>query len=136
MSADKFFSGSDLLVYIGAEPIGHSRSCSFSMSQNLADATTKSNNGFMEYVPTTRGWELSCDGLGVWNENINQFFNAINDRTPLIIKFSPRNAVSGTTYYSGTAYIESFDVSGEMEDGVTYSVSMKGSGILSGLTSV
>ena len=105
------------------------------MSQNLADATTKSNNGFMEYVPTTRGWEVSCDGLGVWNENINQFFNAVNNRTALTIKFAPRNAVSGTTYYQGTAFIESFDVSGEMEDGVTYSVSMKGSGILSGLTS-
>lgn len=135
MSADKFFSGSDLLVYIGGTPIGHSRNCTFSMSQKLADATTKSNEGFMEYVPTTRSWDIKADGLGVWSENISTFFDAVNNRTALTVKFSPRNAVSGTTYYQGTAYIESFDVAGQMEDGVTYSVSMKGSGILSGLTS-
>jgi TP901-1 family phage major tail protein len=129
-----FLNGSDLLVYIGsgqtATAVGYSRSCSISLSTNMADATTKSNNGFSESIPTTKSWEISVEGLGVWNENIKQFVDAYNDRTPLVISFHPTQLASGQMKYSGTAYLESLEISGEMEDGVTYSVSFKGSGAL------
>lgn len=129
-----FLNGSDLLVFIGtgqtATPIGYSRSCSISLSTNLADCTTKSNSGYTEVIPTTKSWEVSVEGLGIWNENIKQFVDAYNDRTPLAISFHPKDLASGQMKYSGTAYLESMEISGEMEDGVTYSVSLKGSGAL------
>jgi TP901-1 family phage major tail protein len=129
-----FLNGSDLLVYIGsgstATPVGYSRSCSISLSTNMADATTKSNDGFTEVIPTTKSWEVSVEGLGVWNDNIALFVNAYNARTPLAISFYPTQLATGQMKYSGTAYLESLEISGEMEDGVTYSVSLKGSGAL------
>jgi TP901-1 family phage major tail protein len=129
-----FLNGSDLLVFIGtgstATAIGYSRSCSISLSTNMADATTKSNDGFTEVIPTTKSWEVSVEGLGVWNDNIKQFVDAYSARTPLAISFYPKDITTGQMKYSGTAYLESLEISGEMEDGVTYSVSLKGSGAL------
>lgn len=128
--AENFINGSDLLLYIGVEPVGYSRSCSISMNQTMADVTTKSNDGFTESLPTTRSWECSVDGLAVWQENIKSFTQAFQNKTKLEIKFKPRAAVASDLIYSGFAYIESLEISSEMEDAVSFSLSMKGSGAL------
>ncbi|WP_316817282.1 phage tail tube protein [Pedobacter nyackensis] len=133
--ANNFLNGSDLLVYLGtgqtATALGYSRNCSISLSTNMADATTKTNEGYTESIPTTKSWSVDADGLGVWNENIKQFVAAFDTRSPLHVSFKPSTVVSGTTMvYSGTAYIESLDIEAPMEDGVTYKLSLKGSGKL------
>lgn len=128
--AEKFLNGSDLLIYIGANPVAFSRSCSISMNTAMADCTTKDNDGYSESIPTTRSWECSVDGLGVWNSNIKEFMAAFQNKTALDIKFKPREVATGDLVYSGKAFIESLEISGEMEDGVTYSVSLKGTGAL------
>ncbi|MEJ5962819.1 phage tail tube protein [Pedobacter immunditicola] len=128
--ADNFINGSDLVLFIGAEPIASSRSCSISMSVNMADATTKDNEGYSESIPTTRSWELSADGLAAWGGNIKELMTAFQNKTALQIKFSPRELATGDMVYSGTAYLESLEIDAPMEDGVSFSVSLKGSGKL------
>lgn len=128
--ADNFLNGSDLLIYIGANPVAFSRSCSISMNTAFADATTKDNNSYSESIPTTRSWECSVDGLAVFGSNIKDFMAAFTAKTLIDIKVSPRNAAASELVYKGKAYIESLEISGEMEDGVTYSVSLKGTGAL------
>lgn len=128
--ADNFLNGSDLLIYIGATPVAFSRSCSISMNTAFADATTKDNQHFAESIPTTRSWEMSVEGLGVWNSNIKDFMAAYQSQLSLDVKFSPRTTKTGDLQYTGKAFIESLEVSGKMEDGVTYSVKLKGSGAL------
>lgn len=133
--ANKFLNGSDLLVFLGtgstATALGYSRNCSVSLSTNMADATTKSNDGWEESIPTTKSWSVDADGLGVWGENIKEFVAAFDSRLPLQVSFKPSVVVTGTTMvYSGTAYIESLDIDAPMEDGVSYKLSLKGSGIL------
>lgn len=129
-----FLNGSDLLVYLGSGttvPIAYSRNCSVSLSVNLADTTTKSNNGWSESLPTTKSWSIDADGLGVWGENIKEFVAAFDSRLPLQVTFRPATIISGSTQtYSGTAYIESLDIEAPMEDGVSYKLSLKGSGKL------
>ena len=128
--ADNFINGSDLVLFIGSTPIASSRSCSISMSVNMADATTKDNEGYSESVPTTRSWEISADGLAAWDGNVVERMNAFQNRTALSVKFSPRILESGDKFYSGIAYLESLEIDAPMEDGVSYSVSLKGSGKL------
>ncbi|MBE9598740.1 phage tail tube protein [Pedobacter sp. MC2016-24] len=132
--ANNFTNGSDLLIYIGtgstATPVAFSRNCSISMSTNMADATTKSNDGFTEIIPTTKSWSIDTDGLGVWNGNIKEFMQIYDDRSPIQVSFKPRAVATGDLVYSGTAYIESLDIEAPMEDGVTFKISLKGSGKL------
>lgn len=132
--ASKFVNGSDLLVYLGTGttvPIAYSRNCSLSLSVNIVDATTKSNDGWEESIATLKSWSIETDGLGVWTENIKEFVAAFDSRAPLQVTFRPSTIVSGVTQtYKGEAYIESFDVEAPMEDGLTYKLSLKGSGKL------
>jgi len=132
MANTQKFLGTDLLVYIGSVAVGHSRSASLKMSSQLADATTKdSTDAFTEYIPSIKSWEISTEGLLVWGD-VNQWYNAIKDGTPLTISFKPSLAATGDLILSGVAYLENFEVSADNGEVVTYSVSFKGSGVLDG----
>ena len=128
--ANTKFLGTDLLVYIGNEAIAHSRKASFKLNAQLADATTKDSAGaFTEYLPSLKSWELSTEGLAVWGD-MGEWYNAITNGTPLTVSFKPTNQVTGDITLSGVAYLESFEVNAENGEVVTYSVSFKGSGVL------
>ena len=135
MATNTKFLGTDLLVYITtsggtATAIAHSRKASFKLNSQLADATTKDSEGaFTEYLPSLKSWELSTDGLAVWG-NMGQWYDAIAAGTPMQISFKPTNQTTGDITLSGTAFLESFEISAENGEVVTYSVSFKGSGKL------
>ena len=128
--ANTKFLGTDLLVYIGATPIAHSRKASFKLNSQLADATTKDSDGaFTEYLPSLKSWEVSTEGLAVWGD-MSQWVDAITNGTPLAISFKPTNQATGDITLSGTAFLESCEINAENGEVVTYSVNFKGSGKL------
>jgi len=129
--ANTKFLGTDLMVYIGAVPVANSRSATFKMSQQLADSTTKDSDGaFTEFIPSIKSWELSTEGLAVWGAT-DQFSDAIINGTLLNVQFKPKTATTGNVVYSGTVYAESYEITGDNGEVVTYSVNFKGSGKLS-----
>lgn len=129
--ANTKFLGTDLMVYIGAVPVANSRSATFKMSQQLADSTTKDSDGaFTEFIPSIKSWELSTEGLAVWGAT-DQFSDAIINGTALTVQFKPKTATTGNVIYSGTVYVESYEITGDNGEVVTYSVNFKGSGKLS-----
>jgi predicted secreted protein len=128
--ANTKFLGTDLMVYVGATPIAHSRSASFKISTALADSTTKDSAGsFTEFLPSIKSWELSTEGLAVWGE-MGQWIDAITHGTPLTVSFKPTNQVAGEITLSGTVFLESCEINADNGEVVTYSVSFKGSGML------
>jgi len=128
--ANTKFLGTDLLIYVGSTPIAHSRTASFKVSANLVDSTTKDSIGaWTEQLSATKSWELSTEGLAVWG-SIDQWVDAITAGTPLQVSFKTLNQVTGDITYSGTAFVESCDITAPNAEVVTYSVNFKGSGPL------
>lgn len=129
------FNGSDLLFFIGSQPVAMSRTCSISIKTNMVDTTTKDSvGGWAESLPVGKSWTGKVDGLVVWG-NVEQFSDAIIDRTLLQISFKKRDSVAGDPVYSGSAWIESFDMDAGQDAAVTYSIAFTGCGALSSTTS-
>jgi predicted secreted protein len=147
MATTSVFNGTSLVVLIGAEVIGFATSCSLSMAIDSPDASTKQSLGWAEEIGGQKSWSLTTDGLAtvvpgaVANYiSTTELANLAFDRTAVLVKFTTINngtsptpgvtPVPGDTYYEGYAFIESVDITADMENPVTYSVSFKGTGPL------
>ena len=147
MATTGVFNGTSLVVLIGAEVIGFATSCSLSMAIDAPDASTKQSLGWAEEIGGQKSWSLTTDGLATVVPgavatyiSTTELSNLAFARTSVLVKFTTINngtsptpgvtPVPGDTYYEGYAFIESVDVTADMENPVTYSVSFKGTGPL------
>jgi predicted secreted protein len=145
MATTSVFNGTSLVVLIGTEVIGFATSCSLSLAIDAPDASTKQSLGWADEIGGQRSWSLTTDGLAtvvpgtvatyVTTAELNALAIA---RTAVTVKFTTVDnstvggvtPVTGDTIYSGSAFIESVDMTADMENPVTYSVSFKGTGAL------
>jgi predicted secreted protein len=145
MATTGIFNGTSLVVLIGTEVIGYATSCSLSLAIDTPDSSTKQSLGWADEIGGQRSWSLTTDGLAtvvpgtvatyVTTAELNALAIA---RTAVTVKFTTVDnstvggitPVSGDVIYSGSAFIESVDLTADMENPVTYSVSFKGTGVL------
>ena len=145
MATTGVFNGTSLVVLINNEVIAYSTSCSLSIAIDAPDASTKESLGWADEIGGQRSWSLTTDGLAtvvpgtvatyVTTAELNALAIA---RTAVQVKFTTVDnstvggvtPVSGDVIYSGSAFIESVDMTADMENPVTYSVSFKGTGPL------
>ena len=128
--ASTVFIGTNLLVKIaddGVSPatIGHSTSCSISFTNDMAAATTKDSSGFSEVIPAVRSAEISFDGLVDYTDGAGGMTGGGEIAHKLLTRqkcdFSFGTAATGDTVYTGEGYISAAEISGAMEEAVTYS---------------
>ena len=145
MATTSVFNGTSLVVLIGTEVIAFATSCSLSIAIDAPDASTKQSLGWADEIGGQRSWSLTTDGLAtvvpgsvatyVTTAELNALAIA---RTSVLVKFTTVDnstvggitPVTGDVIYSGQAFIESVDMTADMENPVTYSVSFKGTGPL------
>lgn len=139
MATTGVFNGTSLVVLVGTEVIAHATSCTLSVSADLPDATTKQSGGWAEEIAGLRSWSLTTDGLATveptgTNYVVGDLFSALNGRTKVTVKFTTVNGstpITGDLYWEGDAFLESLDITADMESPVTYSASFTGTGELS-----
>lgn len=98
------------------------------------DYTSKDSAGWAETGNGLRHWSGSCTIIVDWQEaskkQYKDIFTAITDRTSLSLIAKMSTAVTGDVSHSGTAKIDSVNLSAPMEDKVTASFNFTGSGAL------
>lgn len=140
MATTGVFNGTSLVVLVGAEVVAHATSCSLSLSTDLPETTDKQSGGWAEHLAGAKSWTLTTDGLATVDPaatasyyTTGELMSAIANRTKVTVKFttvSGTTAVIGDLYWSGEAFIESMDITADMESPVTYSASFTGTGAL------
>lgn len=142
MATTGVFNGTNLVILIGTEVVAHAKNCSLSVKENLPDASTKDSGGWAEEIGGQRSWSLKADGLATVeptnpNYSVGDLFTALNNRVAVTVKFTTYvggSQVAGDLYWSGSAFVESLDVTADMEAPVTYSASFTGTGVLTQAT--
>jgi predicted secreted protein len=133
-----------LVVLIGTEVVAHATSCSLSFSVDLPESTTKQSGGWVDHIGGAKSWSLTTDGLATVDPaatasyyTTGELMTAIANRTAVTVKFttvSGTTVVSGDLIWSGSAFIESMDITADMEAPVTYSATFTGTGVLTQAT--
>ena len=145
MATTSVFNGTSLVVLIGTEVIAFATSCSLSIAIDAPDASTKQSLGWADEIGGQKSWSLTTDGLATVVPgavatyiSTTELSNLAIARTAVTVKFTTVDnstvggvtPVTGDVIYSGSAFIESVDMTADMESPVTYSVSFKGTGVL------
>jgi hypothetical protein len=124
MPTTSVFNGTNLLLKVEGTTLGHTTSCSLSLSNDLPEATTKDSNGFQEVIAGVISGELSFDGLVDYSDTANaiELADYLLARTVLTCVFG--TATSGDAIYTAEGYLSSVEQSAEMEGPVSYSGSI------------
>ena len=124
MATTGVFNGTNLLLKVESATIGHTTSCSLSLSMDTPEATTKDSAGFSEYIGGVKGGEISFEGLVAYDDSANviEMADYLLARTQLTCVFG--TAEAGDAIYTAEAFLSSVEMSAEMEAAVTYSGSL------------
>lgn len=124
MATTGVFNGTNLILTIEGATVGHTTSCSMSLSMDTPEATTKDSNGFSEYIGGVKGGEISFEGLVAYDDTANaiEMADYLLARTQLTCVFG--TAETGDAVYTAEGFLSSVEMSAEMEAAVTYSGSI------------
>ena len=142
MATSGVFNGTSLVVLVGTEVVAHATSCTLTVSADLPDATTKQSGGWADHIAGLRSWSITTDGLATveptgTNYVVGDIFSALNGRGTVTVKFttvSGSTPIVGDLIWSGSAFVESLDITADMESPVTYSASFTGTSTLTQAT--
>lgn len=134
MATSGVFNGTNLLVKVGGTVIGHTTSCTLSISHDIADATTKDSAGWSEGISGLRSGEISFDGLVDYSDanSVIDLIDLVSTRAKVTCVFG--TAATGDTIYTAQGFISSIEQTGEMEAAVTFSGSITLTGAIVGST--
>lgn len=118
------FNGTNLVLQVEGNEIGHTTSCSLSLSNDLPEATTKDSNGYAEHIAGVISGEISFDGLVAYDDTTNaiQLNDFINARTQITCVFG--TTVTGDAIYTAEGFLNNVETTAEMESPVSYSGSI------------
>ena len=138
MPATSIMNSTDVVIQISTDGssydiIGRATSASLSVSMETRSTTTKDSAGWDENLEGLKSWSLSGDGLVTYSiandyETPDELFTILNNRTAIDVKFG--SMTSGEIDYSGKAYLVSYEQEAGVEENVTYSFSITGTGVL------
>jgi len=124
MATTSVFNGTNLLLKIETVTLGHTTSCSLTLSNDLPEATTKNSSGFQEVIAGVISGEISFEGLVDYSDSSNaiEMADFLIARTSLTCVFG--TAETGDAVYTAEGYLSSIEQSAEMESPVSYSGSI------------
>lgn len=123
-------NGTDLLVYVGSNPIAHSTSATLTIEQDLPDATTKSSGGWADHINGLKSWSIDFDGLVDYSASygVEELFDNLKNGNNVTVKFSTED--SGDSYWTGSASCSNLTMTADMEAPVSFSGTFTGKGTL------
>lgn len=130
------FAGFTGKVYISVDgmqtwvPIGETKDATLTVNQDEIEATSYDSIGWMESIVGLLSWEMSMESLYVYgNEGQTELEDALLGGQVVGWRFLPKVA-TGNKGYQGQGFATSYEVNVPVDDAVTLSLDIKGSGYL------
>ena len=116
----------------GEATIAKIESWKLNLKANEVDVTTFDSDGWEETAVTTKGWEVSCEGIfdkAGQQVALTAFANGTDLPVDLFI-----DKASLEADFDGNVKISGIDIDTSVKDKIKFSMKCKGNGILNGLT--
>lgn len=129
MANEKPFTGLTAKVKIGtgstAEVLGYMSGADLSLEKEIIEILAFGME-FKEKVPAIKDWSLSVDGTFAVVDGGSQekLYDAFSSGDPLTLSIY----LDDNTYFEGTGYVSSFEISAAPDDKISLSCEIAGSG--------
>lgn len=124
-----------VVLSLAGTALAHCTSASLSISRDLRDSTTKSTGGWSESLGGLMSWEMSGDAfVDITEGDAVTNIAALITGTKIVVTFVLDDADSATpapVTYSGDALITSVSMDAGVEENMSWSISLTGTGPLS-----
>lgn len=125
----KEIRGADVLIKVGGVAVAGQRDCTLSMNGDEIDTTTKTNEGWKTFLQGLKDWSMDLDFVNYFGEPAES--QKVLKRAFLNGQTIQAVMTFGTEeVYSGEAAITSMNLSGQMSDVSTASLTIKGASAL------
>lgn len=124
---DVALTGLTAKVSIGTTDIAYISGVDLTMEKSIIEVLSFGNR-YKEKVPAINDWSATVDGTAAFAAGAtqNQLLDAYDDDTLVTLKVY----LNETTYFEGTAYISSINLSGAPDDKMSISAEFAGSGAM------
>jgi len=119
--------GSEGTVHVGSNAIAEIRSYSLEETADTVEDTTM-GDAARTYLASLTTFSGSIDVF--WDETDTSGQVALAVGSSVTLKFYPEGAVSGDTYYSGTALVTGKNITASFDGMVEASISVQGTGAI------
>jgi len=134
MASTDFVNATKFGVYLDGVLVSYSTNCSLEVSMDTREVTNKESAGNAEFRESKKSW--SGSGEFIFNADAtfaySDLFEAWEDRTMVTVRFSTE--VNGDEYFQGSAYITGLPLNAPMEDNMSFTMSLQGTGKLTKAT--
>ena len=124
-----------VVLSLAGTALAHCTSASLSISRDLRDSTTKSSGGWSESLGGLMSWEMSGDAfVDITEGDAVTNIAALITGTAIVVTFVLDDADSSTpapVTYTGNALITSVSMDAGVEENMSWSISLTGTGALS-----
>lgn len=79
--------GKDLLIAMGGRVIAAQRTCNLNMQQDTIEVCSPVSGPWREYIPSTLGWDVSCDGLIYAPEYADELMEVLTRRQKVRLSY-------------------------------------------------
>ena len=116
-------NGTSMLVLVNGTAIGGTRSFTLDRKRSNIDSSSKDSGGETNRLSGKGDWSVTFDGLydpaGVYN--FEQIFDALDNRTRVLLEMAVIDGNGGGEVYSGYAYAASGSLTAPSEEATTIS---------------
>jgi len=110
------------------------REATLTIEADTIDTTNFDTEGWAENIPSFRSWSVDAELLYVPEDTSQEDLeDALFANTPVTVVLYPKDEASAKGY-KGQAYITSYEVGEPVDDAVTISVTLTGTGALTKVT--
>ena len=116
-------TGTDTLV-------SNQTNATMSINMDVRDISSKDSGGWKDSAEGQRSFSFSADAYVDFaaGYTIDDLYAFMNTRTQLTVRMSTETSTH--KYYEGCAYLTSIEMSAGVEDSVTFSITLEGTGAL------
>lgn len=119
--------GKDLLIAANGRAIAAQRTCNFNLQLDTIEVCSPVSGAWREYIPSTLGWDVSCDGLIYAPEYADELMEVLTSRQKVRLSYyDPELRIVRSGYAIPTGLKEGASIS----DLANYSLTFLGSGEL------
>ena len=118
--------GINVILYLDNKILGGQLNAQLNRSVNTIDITNKIEGNWKEYLPGTKTWNVSCNGIYlVNNEALNDLEKAFIDNKEITLKIQLNNIT-----YEGKAILIDFPLNTIYDSQFKYTIKLLGTGEL------
>jgi len=122
-------NATDFFVVINGSVVAHQKNVELSIEHAPRDITSKDSGGWRELLEGLKSWSGSFESLVAWDASFgfDDLFELYTSRSKFGVIFKVGKD-TGDKKFSGSAYVTSSPISGDVEDNVSFSFSFEGTG--------